>query len=123
MEKSLVGSREGGVDVAPAHLGRQLCREPREVAERLGRGVGASNALKGLADAVVRKLESLARDIGRRDAGNVLGLCAGNCLSPWSKGTATYGSQTSTPPRGPTVWPSDIFWTAFLDSPALPLLS
>ena len=75
-----VGSREGGVDVAPAHLGRQLRLEPREVAERLGRGVGASNALKGLADAVVRKLESLARDIGRRDAGNVLGLCAGNPL-------------------------------------------
>ena len=41
-------------------------------------GVGASNALKGLADAVVRKVESLARDIGRRDAGNVLGLCTGN---------------------------------------------
>ena len=75
-----VGSREGGVDVAPAHLGRQLRLEPREVAERLGRGVGASNALKGLADAVVRKLESLARDIGRRDAGNVLGLCTGNPL-------------------------------------------
>ena len=35
------------------HLGRQLRLEPREVAERLGRGVGASNALKGLADAVV----------------------------------------------------------------------
>ena len=57
---------------------RQLCLEPREVAERLGRGVGANNALKGLADAVVRKLESIARDIGRRDAGNVLGLCAGD---------------------------------------------
>ena len=44
------------------------------------RVIGASNALKGLADAVVRKLESLARDIGRRDAGNVLGLCTGNPL-------------------------------------------
>ena len=28
----------------------------------------------------MRKLESLARDIGRRDAGNVLGLCAGDPL-------------------------------------------
>ena len=28
----------------------------------------------------MRKLESLARDIGRRDAGNVLGLCTGNPL-------------------------------------------
>ena len=82
MEKSLSArvKAEDSVDVAPAHLGRQLRLEPREVAERLGRGVGASNALKGLADAVVRKLESLARDIGRRDAGNVLGLCAGNPL-------------------------------------------
>ena len=42
--------------------------------------LGASYALKGLADAVVRKVESLARDIGRRDAGNVIGLCAGNPL-------------------------------------------
>ena len=79
MEKSL-SARVKAVSMLHPPISVGSCAWSHAIAERLGRGVGASNALKGLADAVVRKLESLARDIGRRDAGNVLGLCTGNPL-------------------------------------------